>query len=302
MKQVIKKILLIFISVILISDAFASVVTDNDGSAFISKAEFDALKAEFQSTLNRTNSSIDSKIDNAIASYLANAKASKTLKIPTNISTLDYPITIIDKRKIIEGCPTSATDLMQQKTLWAPGYYFVASARRDGKEVSQQFKWNCIDNLKVYLNGTANTSAGTFKVVNLFCDPYRAFSTAFQHENLNANAQAYTSVFLDQGSLWSSGTSYGTPLTRPNIRSEYALNTKIKDYNPVFQGVHHPNALLSFPLNGKARCDRINSNNMTVWDSRAAGPFECSTMLTKEDFTFSNKNEWLLFCIVEKYQ
>lgn len=291
MRRSVKKLISIFILLILVSDVFAAAVSDNDGSAFITKAEFDTLKAEFQATLNKYNSGIDNKIDNAISGYLAGAKQDKTYKTDSNISTLNYPIIIIDKRKIIEECPTSATDLMQQATLWAPGYYFVASARRDGKEVSQQFKWDCIDNLKVYLNGTADTSAGTFKVENLFCNPKRSFSTAFQHENLNADAQAYTSVFLDQGSLWPSGQSYSMPLTRPNIRAEYALNTKIADYNPVFQGVHHPNALLSFPLNGKARCDRIqgSSGPQTCWDSRAAGPFECSTMLTKEDFTYSNE-------------
>ncbi|MBR1844364.1 MAG: hypothetical protein IJ790_01390 [Lachnospiraceae bacterium] len=291
MKNAVRKILSIFISLILISDVFAVAVSDNDGAAFITKSEFDSLKAEFQNTLNSFNYGIDSKIDNAIASYLAGAKASKTYKITTNIDTFNYPITIIDKRKIIEECPTSSTDLMQQATLWAPGYYFVASARRDGREVSQQFKWDCIDNLKIYLNGTANTSAGTFKVLNLFCNPERSFSTAFHHENLNATSQAYTSVFLDQSSIWASGAYYAMPVTRPNIRAEYALNTKINDYEPVFQGVHHPNGLLSFPLNGKARCDRINgsASGQPCWDSRAAGPFECSTMLTKGDYTYSNE-------------
>ena len=49
---------------------FAAVVTDNDGSAFISKAEFDSLKNDFQSQLNEYNVNIDSKIDDAISAYL----------------------------------------------------------------------------------------------------------------------------------------------------------------------------------------------------------------------------------------
>ena len=46
-------------------------VSDNDGSAFITKAEYDSLKNDFQAQINAYNTSIDAKIDNAIASYLA---------------------------------------------------------------------------------------------------------------------------------------------------------------------------------------------------------------------------------------
>ena len=52
-------------------------VSDNDGSAFITKAEFDSLKNNFQNQIDQYNTSIDSKIDGAIASYLAGIKVSK---------------------------------------------------------------------------------------------------------------------------------------------------------------------------------------------------------------------------------
>ena len=38
----------------------AAVVADNDGSAFITKAEFDSLKNNFQSQIDAYNSNIDS--------------------------------------------------------------------------------------------------------------------------------------------------------------------------------------------------------------------------------------------------
>ena len=44
------------------------------GSDFITKAEFDSLKNNFQSQIDQYNSSIDSKIDGAIATYLAGVK------------------------------------------------------------------------------------------------------------------------------------------------------------------------------------------------------------------------------------
>ncbi len=58
-------------------ESFAAVVSDNDGSAFITKAEFDSLKNNFQSQIDQYNTSIDSKIDGAIASYLAGITVAK---------------------------------------------------------------------------------------------------------------------------------------------------------------------------------------------------------------------------------
>ena len=79
-----------FISIILVLimalESFAATVSDNDGSAFITKAEFDSLKNNFQSQIDQFNSSIDSKIDAAIAAYLAGIKVSTEQTI---ISLLD---------------------------------------------------------------------------------------------------------------------------------------------------------------------------------------------------------------------
>ena len=46
-------------------------MSDNDGAAFVTKAEFEALKKNFASQIEQYNISIDSKIDGAIANYLA---------------------------------------------------------------------------------------------------------------------------------------------------------------------------------------------------------------------------------------
>lgn len=58
--------------------SFAAVVSDNDGSAFITKAEFDSLKNNFQSQIDQYNTSIDAKIDGAIAAYLAGIRMTST--------------------------------------------------------------------------------------------------------------------------------------------------------------------------------------------------------------------------------
>ena len=58
-------------------NSIAAIVSDNDGAAFVTKAEFEALKEDFASQVDQYNTSIDSKIDGAIAAYLAGTRLSK---------------------------------------------------------------------------------------------------------------------------------------------------------------------------------------------------------------------------------
>ena len=69
--KIVKKLLVLFLFVSISIDTFAAVVGDNDGSAFVTKAEFDALKENFNDQIENYNKSIDNKIDGAIAAYLA---------------------------------------------------------------------------------------------------------------------------------------------------------------------------------------------------------------------------------------
>lgn len=76
------KIFKTFISLLLLMslcfNTMAAIVSDNDGSAFITKAEFESLKKEFNSQIDNYNASIDLKIDGAIAAYLAGLINKKT--------------------------------------------------------------------------------------------------------------------------------------------------------------------------------------------------------------------------------
>lgn len=76
-----KKCLIIVFTIMMIFNDIivfaATTISDNDGSAFITKAEFDALKSSFQSQIDTYNKSIDSKIDSAIASYLSGIRISE---------------------------------------------------------------------------------------------------------------------------------------------------------------------------------------------------------------------------------
>ena len=71
-------VLICYILILLLNiSSFAAIVSDNDGSAFITKAEFDSLKNDFQSQIDNYNNSIDNKIDAAISSYLAGISIAK---------------------------------------------------------------------------------------------------------------------------------------------------------------------------------------------------------------------------------
>ena len=69
-----KRVACLFLVVLMSIESFAAVVSDNDGAAFITKAEFDSMKNTFQQEIDRFNSQIDDKIDNAINEYLSGVK------------------------------------------------------------------------------------------------------------------------------------------------------------------------------------------------------------------------------------
>lgn len=86
--EIIKMALSIFLVILLCIDSYAAVVSDNDGSAFVTKAEFEALKSSFNSQIDSYNTSIDSKIDGSIASYLAGLSLSSKIVLENNYAKL----------------------------------------------------------------------------------------------------------------------------------------------------------------------------------------------------------------------
>ena len=90
--RLIKRLAALLLVLLLSIESFAAVVSDNDGSAFITKAEFDSLKNNFQAQIDQYNTSIDNKIDGAIASYLAGINMSKEVKVNVWNSNRNYVI------------------------------------------------------------------------------------------------------------------------------------------------------------------------------------------------------------------
>ncbi|MBR0038504.1 MAG: hypothetical protein IJP71_00690 [Lachnospiraceae bacterium] len=77
----ISKIVAVLLIFCLSINSFAAIVSDNDGSAFVTKAEFEVLKKDFADQVINYNDSIDNKIDGAIASYLAGIELSKKVAL-----------------------------------------------------------------------------------------------------------------------------------------------------------------------------------------------------------------------------
>ena len=69
-----KKALCLIFAFLFSIESMAAVVSDNDGAAFVTKAEFEVLKENFEAQINNYNESLDNKIDGAIASYLSGIK------------------------------------------------------------------------------------------------------------------------------------------------------------------------------------------------------------------------------------
>ena len=75
-----KRVLAFFLVALMNINAYAT-TTSNDGSEFVTKAEFDDMMKRFNEQMETYNAGLNAKIDNAIASYLAGMStyATKTL-------------------------------------------------------------------------------------------------------------------------------------------------------------------------------------------------------------------------------
>ena len=80
------KALCLIFAFLLSINSFAAIVSDNDGSSFVTKAEFEAMKKSFAEQVENYNRSIGEKIDGAIAAYLAGIKLEKKEIVQTGFN------------------------------------------------------------------------------------------------------------------------------------------------------------------------------------------------------------------------
>lgn len=75
--RLIKRIVALFLVVLINIQSFAAIVGDSDGGAFVTKQEFEEMKENFDEQLDKYNDSIDKKVDGAIALYLAGQRVAE---------------------------------------------------------------------------------------------------------------------------------------------------------------------------------------------------------------------------------
>ena len=85
-----KRVLAFFLVALMNINSYAAVGA-NDGSAFVTKAEFDALVNTFNEQMDSYESSLVTKIDGAIANYLASISNYRVVAQNMLINNLNYP-------------------------------------------------------------------------------------------------------------------------------------------------------------------------------------------------------------------
>ena len=294
-----KKALCLIFAFLLSINSFAAVVSDNDGAAFVTKAEFETLKQNFDDQVTNYNNSIDSKLDGSIASYLAGVQLHKETWIETNIDVLDYPLTIIDKLNNIETCTTGDTNLSDQTTLWMPGWVFFTSGWRDACVFTEKWEQDQIDNIKYYLNGTADTTGGTFKVSNICKEPTLIWRNAFLHEDCgngegwgDGNEYFANSMYLDSNSTYGTGTQDGVYCKRQEMRANYNKLWDTDDYTVHVMAWHHAGHGSNVSAGKGSNQDKYDyfkdDNYMMRWGtSTLPAGWKPDTNFSKE-YTYSN--------------
>ena len=261
------------------SISFAAIVADFDGQAFVTKNDFEMLKNELNSQIINYNTSLDNKIDGAIASYIAGLVKS-SVTVDCNIEAFDYPLTIINKYKVIEEVTTKDTNTPANEPLWNLKYSFIGIGSRGSYFVKHQQVLNNIpgiesaintqmeklenthvDKIEKYLNGV-RSGANDFKVNNICQKPEISIQTGFIVENLqgwrvvttpsdaiqtNTDKGVYSDITMDQRQIVSVSYSGDAVSLRSNLLDDYEALWQTKDFSygaksPYINLIHYANS------------------------------------------------------------
>ena len=165
----------------------------------MAKAEFEALKKDFNDQITNYNSSIDSKIDGAIANYLAGIKLEKKVAL-TNI------FDELGGRRIYFGRP-SFFEPKEPKTGW--GVYFLNSYSHGFTRLNGGAGWGGIKNpaSSDWTNAASGGQTGTFIL----------YETVNGNKYLNTSKREMLQAVYIGG--WYSGTNYR------NVTQEYPFGS-----------------------------------------------------------------------------
>ena len=219
------KFFILAFSIIICISNFASVVSENDGAAFITKAEFDSLKNTFQSQINEYTANIDNKIDNAIAGYLSgiSVEGEELLIAPETI--LAYPLKFQMKNKLFDWTKWTTNGATPY---WAPNYNVYFWGRRSSCTmlIDRTFTSSVIN--KTFYNGKWQTSNSKYKITGMLDDVVGTLSVNCCFYQLNwqyGNEGRITFGFtLDQSAAAAREESAARTITRTLVRPSGSTN------------------------------------------------------------------------------
>ena len=216
-----KKALCLVFAFLLSINSFAAIVSDNDGSAFVTKAEFEALKKGFADQIDNYNASIDEKIDGAIAAYLAGTNLAKNYTLDACKSEIEYPLTFAMKNKLLDWSKWTTNGATPY---WQPNYkvYIWGVRNTCNYLINKEFTTSKVINR--FYNGHWIDAKNSFKIENMMSNVTGTITIKTCFYNLPtlqyANETYVTFGFvLDQSSTYdrqSRGTGWNT---RDKIRA-----------------------------------------------------------------------------------
>lgn len=235
MKEIKKLTKIVFVQIIVLTVLFQSIlyaafVSDNDGPGFVTKAEFEALKEDFNTQINDYNLSIDYKVDGAIAQYLAGISVAKSEILEICNSKILYPMTLRMLGPYNGENVRNITTLSDPTALWTDGYEIFFYGTR--QHVHHWAKSNAVkapnNIIKNFYNGSV--VSGKFYIDSIYKDyTIKAIMNTSDHQIGVVGGNQYwenygMSIFFDQSSCKDAGQSTNNTWDRKDLI--YATNAR----------------------------------------------------------------------------
>ena len=208
-----KKLACLFLVVLISIDGFAAVVSDNDGSAFVTKSEFEDLKKNFNKQIERYNQSLDNKIDGKIADFLGGQHVSQIVDLKSYINAIGHSFS--DSTTL--GWPATRTGTYRK--------WFINL----GALYGHMFKKNTTSQLQ-YLTGSINSAA--WKEENTSNYGIYLYGEKVDDNTWKLQNYIYSKPYASVGGIFTSGSSYQTdPTTNVTIPTKTFTNSSSTSFD-----------------------------------------------------------------------
>ena len=296
-KNIIKRTMYILLCIFIFSiNSIAAVISDNDGSAFVTKQEFEALKNDFNDQIEKYNVSIDSKIDGAIATYLAGINLAKKGERESLRKGIIWSIGPFDRPRYKRGIPIwdvlsgriyfPAVGTARMDNAWWNSYIMLKSswgADFTNKTPVVNSNWAYRD---VLLSNIASTGA----LFDGWYDLCGHWKQMWQVNNLQNEWYDVTSNYLNAARMTSgvspqghsSSNEFWTGNFRPNLLN--SSSASVGQYANPGLGVTTGN--------GNTNYSSITKGDKLLWDNNVSAftslPYKCFT----EEHENRPSNSW----------